>query len=209
MVAFALVLALQDPEQQLAEVLRAFEAARQDAAGTRAAFEQLRGLPSTAQRANDDRIDELLYAIGDEAAVRLLEDRVRAGVDQVDQMREVDYLARLGTPASRAALFAIASDEAVDADVRLEAAERLRLGGADPRRVLSALAQIRTDSSEVSAVQHAPVPKPAVVREPAPVKREPTPPADDGDVRRARFNIILASVAVALAILMLATRRRA
>ena len=189
MTTLLLLACLQDPDAQIAEMLRAWERNRQDPTATRVLSTQLqarfdagapaataaliaanRDLPIEARmvaamslaRAHDARApeaarelgasasDELLFVTGDDASARQLGERVRGGNDRDQQLREIDYLGRIGTPAAKAA---------------------------------------------EAGVPFTPVRKPA------------PPPAREGS--SPRTNVILASVAVGLSILLLATRKRA
>jgi hypothetical protein len=239
---------LQDPDAQIAEMVRAWERNRQDPAAARTLATQLqarleagapaataaliaanRDLPVEARlvaamslaRSNDARAaeaarglgpaasDELLFATGDDESARLLGERVRSGSDREQQLREIDYLGRLGTPAAKAALTAAVADESLAEEIRLAAAHQLR-PTLDPRQVMASLAQIRPDGmTQPASVERAPAAAKAVERSvPAAPARKPAPaPSREGS--STRTNIILASVAAGLSILLLATRKKA
>ena len=217
-----MVLCLQDVD----DLLRAYQ--RDGSGDALAAYAANPQMPAesrlraalTLSRARDPRapsstaIDQLLFDVGTEDSARELGDRVRAGTDHDERLREIDHLSKLKTPASRAALLAIAGDDSIDSEIRLAAAEGARASGSDPREVLRALTQIHSVGRTVGPVEPGvvAVPKPGTVAValPPPKQTAPRPAAPDtSDMSRARLNIILASTAVGLTILLLATRRRA
>ena len=248
MTTLLLLACLQDPDAQIAEMLRAWERNRQDPTATRVLSTQLqarfdagapaataaliaanRDLPIEARmvaamslaRAHDARApeaarelgasasDELLFVTGDDASARQLGERVRGGNDRDQQLREIDYLGRIGTPAAKAALTAAVADESLPEEIRLAAAHQLR-PTLDPRQVMASLAQIHSDGNSTPAtVVHSPAAaKAAEAGVPfTPVRKPAPPPAREGS--SPRTNVILASVAVGLSILLLATRKRA
>ncbi len=217
-----MVLCLQDID----ELLRAYE--RDGAGEGLAAYVANPQMPAegrlraamTLSRARDARtpttaaIDQLLFDVGNEDSARQLGERVRAGTDRDERLREIEHLGKLKTPSSRTALLAVAGDDAVDAELRLAAADAARASGSDPRDVLRALTQIHSVGRTVGKVEPAAASAPradtlAVAMPPA--KRAAPRPAepDSPDVSRARLNLILAAAAVGLAVLLLVTRRRA
>jgi hypothetical protein len=214
-----MVLCLQDIDDLLreyartglSETLAAYVANSQMPADARLRAAMALAQSRDARAPSSADLDGLLFAVGDGESARQLGERARTGTDRDQQLHEVEYLARLNTPAARAALLSVAGDESIEAEIRLVAAERLRATGADPRQVLGSLANPRPDGSVAGAVTVFPRDARPDPGSAAVAKRVPAKPAeaDLSDVARARLNIVLASVAVALSVLLLATKRRA